>query len=66
MWLLCRRIKRDPATKSYMDTALTPVTEENDEDLEMFEHTEAAQAAVAKAQKEAAARARASVPAAAE
>ena len=66
MWLLCRRIKRDPATKSYMDTALTPVTEENDEDLEMFEHTEAAQAAVAKAQKEAAARVKVSVSAAAE
>ncbi len=66
MWLLCRRIKRDPATQGYTDTALTPVTEEGGEDLEMFEHTEAAQAAVAKAQKEAAARIKPSVQAAAE
>jgi len=58
MWLLCRKIKRDPATRSYMDQALTPVDDAEEEALEMFEHTEAAQAAVAKAQGEAAARAR--------
>ncbi|WP_299615015.1 radical SAM protein [Pelagibius sp.] len=57
LWFKCQRIKRDPATKSYTDLALTPVTDHGeDESLEMFAHTEAAQAAVAKAQKESAAR----------
>ena len=57
LWFKCQRIKRDPAAKSYTDLALTPVTDHGeDESLEMFAHTEAAQAAVAKAQKESAAR----------
>ncbi len=56
LWFMCQRIKRDPATMSYTDLALTPVDDAEEEDLEMFGHTEAAQAAVAKAQGEAAAR----------
>jgi radical SAM superfamily enzyme YgiQ (UPF0313 family) len=40
------RIKRDPKRFEYMDTALTPVTDA-DELLEMFHHTEAAEAYVA-------------------
>ena len=57
LWFKCQRIKRDPATRSYTDLALTPVTDHGeDESLEMFAHTEAAQAAVAKAQRESAAR----------
>lgn len=57
LWIKCQRVKRDPASKHYTDLALTPVTDHGeDESLEMFAHTDAAQAAVAKAQKEAAAR----------
>lgn len=57
LWIKCQRVKRDPANKHYTDLALTPVTDHGeDESLEMFAHTDAAQAAVAKAQKEAAAR----------
>ena len=58
MWLLCRRIKRDPATASYMDLAITPVEDAEDEHLEMFEHSDAAKAAVAKAKAQAAAKAK--------
>jgi len=57
LWVKCQRIKRDPATQHYSDLALTPVTDHGeDEHLEMFAHTEAAQAAVAKAHREAVAR----------
>ncbi|WP_422366891.1 B12-binding domain-containing radical SAM protein [Pelagibius sp.] len=57
LWIKCQRVKLDPANKHYTDLALTPVTDHGeDESLEMFAHTDAAQAAVAKAQKEAAAR----------
>ncbi len=49
MWRLCQRIKRDPATAHYMDLALTPVEDAEDEALEMFEQSDAAKAAVAKA-----------------
>ena len=58
LFVTCKRIKNDPATKSYTDLALTPVDEAEDEHLEMFEHSEAAQAAVAKAKAEAEARAK--------
>ena len=58
MWLLCRRIKRDPATASYMDLAITPVEDAEDEHLEMFEHSDAAKAAVAKAKAQAEAKAK--------
>jgi hypothetical protein len=56
MWLLCRRVKRDPASRAYVDRALTPVTEAEAEELEMFEHTEAAKQAVAKLKADAARR----------
>ena len=55
---LVRKVNRDPARHAYTDLALTPVEAAEDEHLEMFEHTEAAQAAVAKAKGEAEARAR--------
>ena len=58
-WLLCRAVKADPATKAYSDLALSPVEEAEVEELEMFAHTEAAQAAVNKAKGEAEARAKA-------
>ena len=48
---IVKLIKRDPATARYGDLALTPV--EDAEHLEMFEHSDAAKAAVAKAQAEA-------------
>ena len=41
------RIKRDPKKYEYMDTALTPVTDEELETLELFHHTEAAEKYVA-------------------
>lgn len=44
-----KRIQGDPATSRYMDTALTPVADSDGEALEMFEVTESARAAVAKA-----------------
>jgi hypothetical protein len=57
LWVKCQRIKRDPLTQHYTDLALTPVTDHGeDEHLEMFAHTEAAQAAVAKAHRETEAR----------
>lgn len=57
LYLMAKRIKRDPATQSYMDIALTPVEDHGeDESLEMFELSEAAKAAVAKAHRETEAR----------
>lgn len=56
MWLLCQRIKRDPSTASYTDLALTPVEDAEDEHLEMFDHSDAAKAAVAKAKAQVAQR----------
>ena len=56
MWLLCKRIKRDPATASYTDLALSPVEVPEEEHLEMFEQSDAARAAVAKAKAQAAQR----------
>ena len=55
LWV-CKAIKRDPASRTYMDTALTPVGAAEEESLAMFDHTDAAKAAVAKAQAQAAAR----------
>jgi radical SAM superfamily enzyme YgiQ (UPF0313 family) len=40
--------KRDPKRYEYMDTALTPVTDEELETLELFHHSEAAEAFVAR------------------
>jgi len=55
--LLRKRIMKDPAAKAYTDLALEPVITAETEDLEMFNHNEAARAAVAKAQSQASARA---------
>jgi hypothetical protein len=44
------RIKRDPKRMEYMDVALTPVTDHDVEDLEMF-HNPAAEAFVAREQR---------------
>jgi len=52
-----RALKRDPAARSYMDTALTPVRDDDLDMLEMFQVTDAARAAGEKARREAAARA---------
>ncbi|MGZ5472373.1 MAG: B12-binding domain-containing radical SAM protein, partial [Thermoanaerobaculia bacterium] len=45
--LIYMRAKRDPKKYEYMDTALTPVTDHDVEDLEMFHQTAAAEAFVA-------------------
>ena len=45
--LIYNRIKRDPARYDYMDTALTPVTDDEMETLDLFHHTAAAEAYVA-------------------
>ena len=58
LFATCKQIKNDPATQHYTDLALTPVDDAEEESLEMFEHSEAAQAAVAKAKAEAEARAK--------
>jgi radical SAM superfamily enzyme YgiQ (UPF0313 family) len=42
------RIKRDPRRLQYMDLALTPVTDAEVDTLELFHHTEAAEAYVAR------------------
>ena len=47
-----RAIKRDPNRRSYMDTALTPVSDEEMDALEMFTATDAARHAVDKAKRE--------------
>ncbi len=49
LFALCKWIKLNPASKRYHDLALTPVGEAEDEHLEMFEHSDAAKAAVTKA-----------------
>jgi hypothetical protein len=42
------RIKKDPRRLEYMDLALTPVTDAEIDTLELFHHTEAAEAYVAR------------------
>jgi hypothetical protein len=49
--LIYNRIKRDPARYDYMDTALTPVTDDEMETLDLFHHTAAAEAFVAREKK---------------
>ncbi len=53
-----RRVEADPVSKTHRDLALTPVVSAEDEELEMFHLNKAAEAAVAKAKAEAAARER--------
>ncbi len=55
---LRKHIERDPAARSYMDAALAPVEDTANERLELFELNDAARAAVHKARREAAARAK--------
>jgi len=60
VWRLHRvrvAIKRDPKARDYMDTALTPASEGELDVLELYQATDAARAATAKAKREAAARA---------
>src|SRR5262249_51540492 len=45
MGLVRRAIKRDPDARAYTDTALTPVTDEDIDTLEMFKVTDAARGA---------------------
>ena len=47
-----RRIKADPERRDYMDLALTPVTVDERDKLDLFTSTEAARAAVKKTHKE--------------
>jgi hypothetical protein len=46
-----RKIARDPNRRSYMDEALQPVTDEEEETLEMFTHNAGARQAVVHARK---------------
>jgi hypothetical protein len=46
-----RRIERDPNRLAYMDQALTPVSDEEEETLALFTHSEAARGAVEHARK---------------
>ena len=60
MWRMSRvrkSIQRDPNARDYMDTALTPATDHDLDELEMFSVTDAARHAVEKTRREAAARA---------
>ena len=47
-----RAIKRDPRAREYMDEALTPVTDADLDDLEMFNVTNSARAAADKAKRQ--------------
>ncbi len=49
--LIYMRIKRDPARYEYMDTALTPVTDDETDTLDLFHHTAAAEAFLAREKK---------------
>jgi hypothetical protein len=51
MFRVERAIRRDPASRDYMDTALTPPTSGDFDELELYQATEAARAAGAKAKK---------------
>lgn len=48
LWLVRRALKRNPKARDYMDIALTPVSEGELDELEMFHATDAAAAAVSK------------------
>jgi hypothetical protein len=53
MWIdaLRREIRKDPNRMNYIDTAITPVTEHDTDELEMFTHSQEAQDAVQHARK---------------
>ena len=46
-----RALKRDPTARDYMDEALTPVSDADLDDLEMFNVTSSARAAADKAKR---------------
>ena len=48
---LRKRIQRDPAMRAYSDIAIAPMEEGEEQSLEMFDVTEAARTAVAKANR---------------
>jgi hypothetical protein len=48
---ICARVTRDPVTLSYTDLAMTPVSEDEVENLAMFTHNAGARGAVAHARK---------------
>ncbi len=51
LWKLSRlrkRLKTDPATRAYMDTAISPVSDDEENSLDLYQATEAARKAVAK------------------
>jgi hypothetical protein len=51
MFLVERAIRRDPQSRNYMDTALTPVTSGDYDALDLFQATEAGRAAGTKAKR---------------
>jgi hypothetical protein len=53
MWIdaLRRKIRKDPDRLNYIDTAITPVNENDTEELKMFTHSQEAQDAVQHARK---------------
>jgi hypothetical protein len=53
LWLHAtnRRVKKDPNRYTYTDLAMTPVTEDETERLELFTHSDAAREAVAHVHK---------------
>ena len=51
MFRLKRRIERDPNRQSYMDQALTPVREDDEETLDLLTKTDGARAAIAHQKK---------------
>jgi radical SAM superfamily enzyme YgiQ (UPF0313 family) len=51
MRAICRRVDRDPANLGYTDLAMTPVTEDDVENLAMFTHNQGARDAVVHARK---------------
>jgi len=60
VWRLARvraAIKRDPKAREYMDTALSPASDDELDVLEIYKVTDAARAATDKAKRESAARA---------
>ncbi|HXL99921.1 MAG TPA: hypothetical protein VN932_08310, partial [Rhizomicrobium sp.] len=48
---LARNVYADPANLSYTDLAMTPVTDDENDNLEMFTHNEGARVAVTKERK---------------
>ncbi|HXW19856.1 MAG TPA: hypothetical protein VEK35_05065, partial [Roseiarcus sp.] len=52
MWGVERSIKRDPAARNYMDTALTPDTSHDVDSLELFQVTESARQAADKLRRQ--------------